>query len=90
MQAEGAWWADVEPSMMPKEPTLSKIMKDFQEPYGDRRQEIVFIGIGMDREFIEKALDEALLTDEEFADYLARTGQGAKTGQGSDKRAKVG
>ena len=32
----------------------------------DRRQEIVFIGHGMQREVIQKILDECLLTDEEM------------------------
>lgn len=31
--------------------------------FGDRRQEIVFIGAAMDEEAIEKQLDTALLTD---------------------------
>jgi len=36
-------------------------------PYGDRRQEIVFIGIDMDEAKIRMALDQVLLTQEEFA-----------------------
>ena len=35
--------------------------------YKDRRQEIVFIGHGMKRDFIQKILDECLLTDKEMA-----------------------
>jgi hypothetical protein len=37
-----------------------------QEPYGDRRQEIVLIGMGMDKEALTAFLDTALLTDEEM------------------------
>lgn len=37
--------------------------------YGDRRQEIVFIGAGMDEGKICEALDGALLTDAELARY---------------------
>merc|ERR1719230_771396 len=62
LQTEGAWWADVPEQSMPRDPsTLEKVMADFQEPVGDRRQEIVFIGIGMKREQIEVQLDECLL-----------------------------
>lgn len=35
--------------------------------YGDRRQEIVFIGCGMDRAVVEEALRACLLSDDEFA-----------------------
>lgn len=47
------------------------IMSDFEGKHGDRRQEIVFIGAGMDQAGIESALDTALLTDEELAEYEA-------------------
>ena len=38
----------------------------FIEPWGDRRQEIVFIGNGMKHDVIQKNLDECLLTDAEY------------------------
>lgn len=38
----------------------------WQEPYGDRRQEIVFIGTQMDRAEICARLDDALLTTDEM------------------------
>lgn len=40
--------------------------------YGDRRQEIVFIGAGMDRAAIEAQLDGALLTAAEMGQYRER------------------
>ena len=42
------------------------MMRDFEPPYGDRRQELVFIGIEMDQAVIESALAACLLTDEEM------------------------
>jgi len=81
LQAEGAWWADVDEGQMPEGPTKAKIMKDFADPYGDRRQEIVFIGIGMKNAEIESQLDECLLTDEELVAYNASTGQGSNKKQ---------
>jgi len=73
LQTEGAWWADVPEEHMPNdESSRNKVLADFQEPFGDRRQEIVFIGIGMKQELMEAALDECLLTDEEMAAYVEK------------------
>ena len=41
--------------------------KDWEGPYADRRQELVFIGVDLKPAEVQKALDAALLTDEEFA-----------------------
>ena len=70
LQTEGAWWADVPVDCLPKdEGTKTKVLADFEGAYGDRRQEIVFIGIGMKQEEMEAELDACLLTDEEFKAY---------------------
>ena len=42
-----------------------KEVSNWEDPYGDRRQELVVIGINMDRARIEQLLDTCLLTDEE-------------------------
>jgi len=46
---------------------IADVMKDFKEPYGDKRQEIVIIGAKMNHEQVAAILDDALLTDEELA-----------------------
>ncbi|TIB79193.1 cobW-domain-containing protein [Wallemia mellicola] len=51
---------------------VKAIKADFVGKYGDRRQEIVFIGGGekrMNQEAIEAEFDKCLLTDEEMKDY---------------------
>lgn len=42
------------------------VKSNWQEPFGDRRQEIVFIGAGMNREARTRELDACLLTEKEF------------------------
>lgn len=49
------------------EETREYIGKVWEPEYGDRRQEIVFIGIDMNREELESQLNAALLTEEEMA-----------------------
>lgn len=45
---------------------------DLTTDFGDRRQEIVFIGSGMDEAAISRQLDTALLTNEEMVKYNER------------------
>lgn len=66
---EGSWWADTPRDEWPEESDEQRrIEADFIEPYGDRRQELVFIGIDMDQPVIESNLEHCLLTDDELAD----------------------
>ncbi|MCH2180789.1 MAG: GTP-binding protein [Mariniblastus sp.] len=64
----GFWWAAVPPSCWPDVDTVrAEIERRWDDQVGDCRQELVFIGIGMDELAIYDSLQECLLTDEEFA-----------------------
>lgn len=61
------WWDTVPSSEWPDDPeTLASIKNQFSGEYGDRRQELVFIGRKMDEAKIRTALNACLLTDEEM------------------------
>jgi G3E family GTPase len=62
----GTWWAAVPRARWPQDPAAqAHILENWHPPFGDRRQEIVFIGSGMDRAAITAALDAALLGRED-------------------------
>jgi G3E family GTPase len=64
---EGFWWAAVEETEIPDDPDVqANLRSSWQEPWGDRRQEIVFIGTDMDEIKIRKSLDACLLTKKEM------------------------
>lgn len=63
----GMFWKAVPKSQWPQdEEYLASIAEQWQEPFGDMRQELVFIGQNLDQEGIVKALDQSLLSDEEL------------------------
>lgn len=63
----GYWWDAAPKTHWPTDPSVvENIMRLWQEPFGDRRQEIVIIGVDMDKEKIIQGFDQALLTDEEM------------------------
>jgi G3E family GTPase len=66
-QCAGRFWAAVPEEERPGDASQ---MRAWEEPWGDRRQEIVLIGQGLDRAGLEAMFDAALLTDEEFAGGL--------------------
>ena len=45
---------------------LESIEKTWEEPFGDMRQELVFIGQNLDQERMTEALDACLLTEDEL------------------------
>lgn len=64
----GMFWKATPKAQWPTEPEyLKAIEESWVEPFGDMRQEMVFIGRGLDKTAIIQALDDCLLTDEEIA-----------------------
>ncbi|HBY41872.1 MAG TPA: 4-hydroxytetrahydrobiopterin dehydratase [Alteromonas sp.] len=61
----GLFWKAVDPKDWPEDEEYRKsIMEQWQEPFGDMRQELVFIGQNLDESAVTKALDECLLDDD--------------------------
>ncbi|MHA1992766.1 MAG: GTP-binding protein [Candidatus Hodarchaeales archaeon] len=61
------WWAALNQDMWPNNPDFySFLRKIWDKRWGDRRQEVVFIGIDMNKEDIINHLDSCLLTDYEM------------------------
>ena len=50
------------------------VRADFQGKHGDRRQELVFIGVDMDKETMIEKLDACILSDAEMEAYESRRG----------------
>ena len=68
LEPERPWYAALPSEEWPvDEQSLQSIRGLWQEPYGDRMQEVVFIGVNMDRAAIEARLNSSLLTEEEMA-----------------------
>jgi G3E family GTPase len=77
LEPMGRWWAAAPKSRWPggidgsgddaATETRAWIEKNWQEPWGDRRQEIVMIGVNLNRDQQTILLNACLLTDEEMA-----------------------
>lgn len=58
----GRWWAAVPKSRWPDHPEWKQtVERNWDKVWGDRRQELVFIGSGMDERAIRAALDACLV-----------------------------
>jgi len=65
--AAGFWWSAVDPSQWPDAPEyLLSIRSNLDPQFGDRRQELVLIGIGMDEAHMRARLNACLLDDVEM------------------------
>lgn len=63
----GMFWSAVPRSRWPDDPEyLESIQSSWVEPFGDMRQELVFIGQGLDEQRVRAALDACLLSDDEM------------------------
>lgn len=64
----GLWWAAVPREQWPEEPAFMRAIGPYLDPvWGDRRQEIVFIGADpMDEAWIRKELDACLIRTDAF------------------------
>lgn len=61
----GQWWAAVPRERWPDHPQArAGLRQHWAEPWGDRRQELVFIGAGMDEDKLRARLDACLLGEE--------------------------
>eukprot|EP00804_Cyclotella_cryptica_P025765 CCRYP_002957-RE/>CCRYP_002957-RE protein AED:0.06 eAED:0.06 QI:120/0.25/0.4/1/0.25/0.4/5/0/618 len=76
IQSAGKWWGTLGKEVM--KPLFANNMKEYErilredwvsEEWGDRRQELVFIGANLDEAGIRVALDECLCTEDEMEMY---------------------
>ncbi|MFI3308736.1 zinc metallochaperone GTPase ZigA [Ewingella allii] len=69
----GIFWKALPERDWPQdEETRAHIMEKWQEPFGDMRQEIVFIGQNLNKEEIVRRLDDCLLSVEQMAEGIDR------------------
>ncbi len=72
-RALGYWWAAAPKEFWPTDgESLAAIKAEWEEPYGDRRQQLVFIGRDLDKDGMREALERCLLSDDELAFGPAR------------------
>ncbi len=68
VEAAGLWWSSMPQERWPDDPDWRRQYDATCEgEFADKRQELVFIGIGMDEADLRKRLEACLLTDDEMA-----------------------
>ena len=69
----GRWWAGAGGTLWPScENERTRLLVRWHPHFGDRRQEIAFVGAGLDADEISAGLDACLLTEEEALAALRR------------------
>ncbi|MBB5485121.1 MULTISPECIES: zinc metallochaperone GTPase ZigA [unclassified Paraburkholderia] len=64
----GTWWAAVPSHAWPQEPEAQAMIRSrWHERFGDRQQELVLIGTGMDEAALRASFDACLLSEDELA-----------------------
>ena len=67
LQCAGEWWSSIPEDELPDDPELHQFIAEIsEEPYGDRRQELVIIGHNLNEPEFRQKLDQCLLKDSEF------------------------
>ena len=70
-QCAGFWWTAVDKDYWPTDKaSLAEIRRLSEAPYGDRRQELVFIGQQLNEKTMRAALDACLLDTREMSDGM--------------------
>ncbi|PDT17653.1 4-hydroxytetrahydrobiopterin dehydratase [Rhizobium sp. J15] len=65
IETRGYWWASVPKVQWPRFPQFRQLIdRHWDDVWGDRRQELVFIGSGFDKAAIRAALDDCLTGEE--------------------------
>jgi G3E family GTPase len=74
-EPKGYWWATVPATHWPTYQEFRDLLaKHWDKRWGDRRQELVFIGVGLDEVAIRTALDDCLVgTEDGFDPILAKS-----------------
>lgn len=67
LESPGPWSCLNEKAYAGTDAEKAKLRKDWVGSWGDRRQELVFIGQGLKHKEIQRVLDTCLLTDDEMA-----------------------
>ena len=68
VEPAGRWWAVASPGRWPEdEDSKTWIKSKWDEPFGDRRQEVVMIGVNLNETHTRSLLDSCLVTPEELA-----------------------